>query len=674
MLIRIFPIALALIFAFLPGCSRHAGKAQPAAVDGVLDLRDWDFEKDGPVRLKGTLELYWDTLLEPGDFSSGVPEKIRRYVPFPATWHTLSLPSPKKPHFYNGTYRLTLKVSRNSSVPALRAISQASAVKLWINGRLLFKEGTIGSNWRENDPRPFHVCGIFNADSSEIKILCQVACFNHFCLALPDIDISSSKEMLHASSSENAWNSATALLLLIIATYSLVLFLKRKKDLGNLYMFFVCFFCSGICLTCFYGDIFQYMLSSSPSLHIVFADLLIMSSILFLKASFPLDIRPGHIRFVFSVSALSIILWAGETFKIAPTGFYSMLVYSMWLGLVAVLLLCFGITIIAKRRECHGSFLIGMFFMISISSYSACCYLFSNHSTAGDYRVYEICFLGFAICQLYILAIRDAQTQNQLAQKFEEIIHTEKLATLGTVVAGVAHEINNPNNSLLLDIQANERAWQAVTPILDEHVRTGGDFDIGGYRYSEFKEELSGMPERMKRNSERIKHITEDLRSFAKKDALFTEDVDVNGVVRSALSVIEHITKRSTRNLSVNLPSDAPRVKGNARYLEQVIINLVKNACQSLPSPDRGVSIGVSLDPKSKAVTLTIRDQGVGMDEAATKKIFTPFYTTKGIEGTGLGLSICNNIIKNHGGRIEVESKIGSGTAVSVILPLQGAA
>jgi signal transduction histidine kinase len=286
----------------------------------------------------------------------------------------------------------------------------------------------------------------------------------------------------------------------------------------------------------------------------------------------------------------------------------------------------------------------------------------------SDLSESEIRFLR-NIQSVFGVRLRAAILERENLQHQEQLSHAEKLATLGTVVAGVAHEINNPNNSLLLDTQLNEKAWNAITPILDKHAFDNGEFDIGGYPYNEFKEELAGLSDRMKRNSERIKRITEDLRSFAKKDVDFNEDVEINGLVCSALSVIEHVTKRSTRNLTIELCKENPHVKGNIRYLEQVIINLVKNACQALPSLDKGVFITTTFDKKSNEVYVSVRDEGCGMDEKTIKNIFTPFYTTKGAEGTGLGLSICNNIIKSHNGRIEIESKPEIGTTIRVLLP-----
>jgi signal transduction histidine kinase len=301
----------------------------------------------------------------------------------------------------------------------------------------------------------------------------------------------------------------------------------------------------------------------------------------------------------------------------------------------------------------------------------------SNTVPIEEQAVFSFCVLLSGFGAMFGAYVNESQLRTKFiqqkiidAQHLEQLAHTEKLATLGTVIAGVAHEINNPNNSLFLDAQLNEKAWKAIVPVLDEHARNNGDFNIGSYPYSEFKEEFSGVTDRMKRNSARIKRIAEDLRTFAKKDIDFNEDLDVNDIVRSALSVIEHVTERSTRNLALDLCTDMPHVKGNSRYLEQVIVNLIKNACQALLSSDKGIFISTYSDIKAKEITVSVRDEGCGMDEKTLKTVFTPFYTTKGAEGTGLGLSICNNIVKNHGGKIDVESKVGQGTTIRVMLPI----
>jgi polar amino acid transport system substrate-binding protein len=378
--------------------------------------------------------------------------------------------------------------------------------------------------------------------------------------------------------------------------------------------------------------------------------------------------KPWAVLIAVAASTASIILNALEAFKISPMGAVWVLFNDYWTSascLLALILLCLAAF---RRRKGSIAFILGIVCLIVTSIYDSYMSAFSIPA----FPVSSIGLLVLAVFQLIALAMRHAQTQNELALQQEQFTHVEKLATLGTLVAGVAHEINNPNNSLMLDLNLGENAWKSIEPVLDEYAHDKGDFDVGRYSYREFKEEYSGVYDRMKRNSERIKGIAEELRSFSKKDVGLNEDVDLNATVRSALAIIEHVIKRSTKKLQIELCEPAPHVRGNALYLEQVIVNLVKNACQSLPDVEKGVFVSTSRDGKSGSVTVSIRDEGKGMDEETLKNIFTPFYTTKGKEGTGLGLSICNNIVKNHNGQINVKSKTGEGTVVEIVLPVLG--
>lgn len=298
-------------------------------------------------------------------------------------------------------------------------------------------------------------------------------------------------------------------------------------------------------------------------------------------------------------------------------------------------------------------------------------WLFEAASVVGGYllekNVREV-FLQNLIIKGQRKAIElEKEKSERLLQK--QLLHAERLATLGTVVAGVAHEINNPNNSLMLDAQFNQNAWKRVSAVLDEYVEANDGLTIGGFGYDEFKSSVVDASNRMKRNTERIKHIVEDLQAFARKDADLSDDVDLNAMVRSALSVIEHVTSRYTQNLHVELGASIPRVRGNTQGLEQVVINLVKNACQSLPGPEKSVVVSTAFEPEKNSVSFSVHDQGKGMDEKTLKEIFTPFFTTKSKEGTGLGLSICSNIVKNHGGTIDVKSMLEKGTTITVLLP-----
>jgi signal transduction histidine kinase len=253
----------------------------------------------------------------------------------------------------------------------------------------------------------------------------------------------------------------------------------------------------------------------------------------------------------------------------------------------------------------------------------------------------------------------------------EQLNHVEKLATIGTLVSSVAHEINNPNNAIMLTANTLENLWKYLQPLLDDHIGATDELMIGGIPYSEMKREVAEGLLRTRRNSERIKNIVEELRIFSRKETgQFSQNITVNQVVASALTIVENSLRKSTSHLSVNYGDNIPVVKGNHQQLEQAIINLLNNAGQSILSQEQGISISTRVNGKKDTVLITVQDEGKGIPHDVMQRLFEPFYTTKGPEGTGLGLSICNRIIQSHRGKIEIESEPGKGTTATIRLPV----
>lgn len=254
----------------------------------------------------------------------------------------------------------------------------------------------------------------------------------------------------------------------------------------------------------------------------------------------------------------------------------------------------------------------------------------------------------------------------------EKLLHADKMITLGTLVAGVAHEINNPNNSILLTTEILAESWQNVTPILDKYLNEYGDFPIGGYRYSDLKEEAYDSYLRVIRNSKRIKRIITQLKNYARKDIYISkEEIDINSLVQSSIHVVENQIEESTDNFHLSLNKKLPTFLGQYQHIEQVLINLIQNACESLKDKQKGLYISTSYSKKNKYIIITIRDEGEGMDKETKKRIFDPFFTTKRDKGgTGLGLSISASIIKDHGGTMEFESELNKGTNARIVLPV----
>lgn len=249
------------------------------------------------------------------------------------------------------------------------------------------------------------------------------------------------------------------------------------------------------------------------------------------------------------------------------------------------------------------------------------------------------------------------------------LIHTNKMTSLGLLVSGVAHEINNPNNFIMANGQFLARVWQDACKVLRTHREEYGDFLLGGIRFSEIETRVAQQFDDIVDGSRRIGEIVNNLKGFARRDPnRLGGDVDVNHSVKMALSILRHEIGRYTVNFHSDLADGLPHVRGNGNQLEQVVINLIMNACQALPAKSRSIWLSTGYD--ADHVTITIRDEGNGIPENVLARVFEPFFTTKlDSGGTGLGLSISSSIVKEHGGSLEFVSRQGEGTTFTVRLP-----
>jgi len=228
-----------------------------------------------------------------------------------------------------------------------------------------------------------------------------------------------------------------------------------------------------------------------------------------------------------------------------------------------------------------------------------------------------------------------------------QVIQAEKLATLGQLAAGVVHELNNPLTSISV--------YGEYLLRLLEKAGNAGDAE---------------KAKKIVEGAARIQKLTRDLISYARPSGDY-EAISLNEVVRQALVFCEHVIRRAEAVVSLDLDDGLPRLPAIRSQLHQVLINLITNACHALPAPEQALRISSALSPDGDHVRLTVADSGVGIDALDREHIFEPFFTTKTEgKGTGLGLSIVKNIVERHGGQITVDSRVGSGTAFHLLLPL----
>ncbi len=258
----------------------------------------------------------------------------------------------------------------------------------------------------------------------------------------------------------------------------------------------------------------------------------------------------------------------------------------------------------------------------------------------------------------------------QIRQK--QLLHADKMTSLGILVSGVAHEINNPNGLIQLSLPQLSKAHQSIEPILDDYYRQHGDFKYGWFDYSRMREEVPKMLEEMLESSNRIKRIVEDLKDFARRnDSGLDDKVDLNDVIRSALRLVDNALRNATRHFKADYCSDLPPFRGNGHRIEQVVVNLVLNACQALTSVDQAIELRTYELQGEDMVVFEVRDQGCGIDQDTLLRITDPFFTTKrDTGGTGLGLSVSDGIVKDHHGRLEFSSQPQQGLLVRLLLPI----
>ncbi len=248
--------------------------------------------------------------------------------------------------------------------------------------------------------------------------------------------------------------------------------------------------------------------------------------------------------------------------------------------------------------------------------------------------------------------LRDTQAQ---------LIQAEKMKSLGQLVAGVAHELNNPIGFVHANLQ-----------LLDEYVRklTLGQRSESDTR--QVQEALEKLLRRSREGTERVKKIVQDLRTFSRMDQAELQDADLHEEIDRTLALMEPRFKNGIR---VERDYGAlPRVRCYPGQLNQVFLNLLMNACDAIESQKRPGSIRISTRRTPEGVRLEFEDDGPGIAEEAKGRLFDPFFTTKAVgQGTGLGLSLSHGIVERHGGRIQAESSPGRGARFAIELPLEAA-
>jgi len=811
------------LFTVSIGYSGEGKKEVPLAVKGVLDLRAWNFEEDGPVELNGEYEFYWQQHLIPSDFMHEPPPANIAFIKVPGFWKGLNVRGQPLPGDGYATYRLKILLADQGLPLALKLFDFGTAFTLYVNGEKASMVGVPGQTAETTVPRYYTQVVEFTCEENQIEIVFQVSNFHHRRGGLWHVtEIGLERDIRTLTENRISFDLFLFGSILIMAFYHLGLFILRTKNRSPLYFSLFCLliairiFTTGErYLTHLYPAInWELLLKLEYSWYLavpVFG--LFMQSlfqefskrfcqlIVILGVTFTLTVLLTPTRIfthtlpAFQVITLVTIVYGFYVLVFASIhkreGALVFLVGFVVLGLtvandmlhVATLVqtgffVPFGLfififaqaimhsmrfskaftTVEAQYQELHrtyqayrteitgrleaedalraseekyrtilhsiedGYYEVDLDGNLTFFNDALCKVLgYSREELAGmnnwqfmdeptakkTYHIFNEVYrsgkpakafewetirkdgtksiteasvtlmhdsetrpIGFRGLARDITDLKEAEAQAKLHQ--QQLMQADKMVALGTLVSGVAHEINNPNNFIMLNAPILKEAWTDALPILEKYHAENGDFLVAGMPYSQLREKLSALLSGITDGTHRIKQIVDDLKNYIRDDrADFEQQVDINTVLRSTIALVANMIKKSTDHFEVAYCEDLPLLKGNFQRLEQVMINLIQNACQALPDTQKGILVTITCDHDGSSVIVKVQDEGIGIARDTLPHITDPFFTTKyDSGGVGLGLSISTVIIEKHGGAIHFASESGKGTTAEVRLPI----
>jgi len=262
-----------------------------------------------------------------------------------------------------------------------------------------------------------------------------------------------------------------------------------------------------------------------------------------------------------------------------------------------------------------------------------------------------IIMMAFTLSRQIVKRVTKADEEKQMMSK--KVVEAGKLASVGELAAGIAHEINNP-----VAIMVEEAGWMG--DLLEEEE----------FHESENLAEFVRAIEQIQTQGKRCKEITHKLLSFARQTDTTVQDIHIKELLEELVALSTQRAKYSMVEIQTDFPDDLPFLKESVSELQQVFFNLINNALDAMEND--GGTLTISSRRKENYIIIKVSDTGKGIPEVNLGRIFDPFFTTKPVgKGTGLGLSICYGIIDKMGGKLEVESTVGTGTTFLVSIPIK---
>lgn len=694
-------LGLMILMTALASCRGDLSQqlSSPSLQKGSIDLTAWDFSEQGRLDLNGQWAMYWRQFVAPQILTSEQITSAELYMDLPHKWNSNTIDGKQLPGHGFATYAASVKVPPNKGHYGLKLQAVATSYQLWVNGQLITEVGAVADTAEQASPRFFPQVLELPEANGEYQIVFHVANFVQrnggifYSVEFGTLDALRDERIRNISFDVFLFGS-----LLITALYHLALFFLRPSEKSVLYFGLLCL---GIAargmLT---GE--QYVMHVFPGTDFFLLNKVAYIShyvciplfVLYMTSVFPLD---------FSSRLCRLSVWLGGGFSIVAIVFelnvYSQLnVYYQVITLITCFYVVYCMAKVAKNRRRHALVAILGLLVLILSTGNDL--LNSNEFIlTGHYVPFGV--FVFVFSQSFMLSVRfsgalamvenlsttlqekvedrTAQLQStlqSLESKHQELqnaqgqlVQAEKMVSIGTLVSGVAHEVNNPINFVSLsahnlrsDIDKHKHFLQ---DLLEDEPQI---LQIINGHFGGFEEKLREIDD----GSERVKTIVTDLRALSRTDEGTKISIRPTIGIDSTLRLIRTKFKNDVKFVS-NFVADL-ELECWPTKLNQVFMNILVNGCQAIvqdQTKDGPGRIEITTTTQMNWFIIRFVDNGCGMDEQTRLQMFDPFFSTKTVgDGTGMGMAISYGIIEQHGGSIEVESTPRVGTIISIRLPL----
>jgi signal transduction histidine kinase len=648
-IIIILVLLIVIVFFFVTGLKDQEN--MPLAKKGVLDITNWNFQRDGPIKLDGEWEFYWNRLLTYDDFHIGDKKyKQNGFLNVPDVWNNYEINGKKLSGEGYATYRLKIKTKNINDLKGLKILTQSTAYKLMVNNETVAVSGIVGQSKETSVPEYKPQITHFNNNSTEFEIIIQISNYTYARGGFwHSIDLGTFEQISNMKE-----NSIRREMILFGAVFSMLLYhgaiywLQRRNK--SILYFIIAFL--GMSLRIFFtGEYFITTLIPTIDFNLViFIEYMTIywgATIwfMFIHQVYPEEASKKAVK-VFTYMSLIITVFIIFT---------PIHIYTKYLTIIEVLVVITSLSIFisiikAVYRKRQGAILLlfGIILFLATYIHDSLYYLNIVESKPGGLIAYTTFIMLFI--QAYILAARYSKSFDEVEELSEKMISVNKFKD--EFLANTSHELRTPLHGM---ISITESVLQSMEGHINQKQKDNLSLVITSGR--------------------RLANLVNEILDYSKLKygdiKLNIETVDIKQIVEMVLAEQKYLIGDKNIVLINDVPIDIPFVYGDTERIIQILYNLLGNAIKFTENGE----IIISAIENDNMLEITIEDTGIGIEKEKLEDIFKSFEqgnisSTKFYGGTGLGLNIVKQLVEIQGGKIWVISEIGKGSKFTFTLPI----